>query len=176
MRGMRLVILIVVGLVGGVSGVAQGKSQFHDRETLEYLASKAAKFSGRVLLPVDQLPPVFVLSREELNQEVCGSDAAQCSTLAAVFDDSAYRILIVNSLDLNQAQDNSYLLHEIVHSLQFQTDALNMYKDCEHLYRTEAEAYRSQDRYLESEGQFLRTLPQLRYFLCEGKSLEPRMI
>lgn len=97
--------------------------------------------------PASELPSVEVLPKAELAAELnAGANAAADDALepAALYDPLANRIRISDDLDLESPVGRSYLLHELVHHLQFAhgQDADNC------VGRLEAEAYRVQARYL----------------------------
>lgn len=139
---------------------------YDDSATLEYVTSIATKFSGKNLLAGDKLPPVFLLSKEELYKTVCGNEAS-CRNLAAVFDDLGYRILIRDDFDFDSNLDLSFLIHETVHALQYLNRGPEIFRDCNAILETETEAYRVQDAFLAREGEFFRAGIALRFFHCD---------
>lgn len=98
------------------------------------------------------LPTVEVTPKAELAQQLnIAVNAATTEDLepAALYDPVAKAIRISDDLDLDSAIGRSYLLHELVHHLQFAhgQDA----HACRG--RLEAEAYRVQARYLHKHNQ-----------------------
>lgn len=141
-----------------------------DEETLEYLFSKAASLSGITEFEIDQLPAIYSASKSEMAAIVCPGTLHECDRLAAVFDDLHYRILILDSFDISsnfKPFDYSFLIHEIVHALQYLQRGPEIFKDCDAIYATELEAYTAQDRYLKQEGEFFRSSMALKFFYCE---------
>lgn len=139
-----------------------------DYELLAYLLAAAVKLSGLPGIPVEHLPPVHVMSAELLSKQVCPDDPGGCTNLVAVFETNDYEILVRDSLDLENAMDNSFLLHELVHVLQYKANGEAIFKDCPTSMRTESEAYKAQNAYLKREGQFARFGEVLSFTSCAG--------
>lgn len=136
---------------------------------LAYLLTAAVKFSGLPAVPLAQLPPIRAVPAESISSKVCPGEKSACTSLVAVFDTDEYVIWVRDSLDLETALDNSFLLHELVHVLQFKTRGSDIFKDCLTAIRTESEAYQAQNAYLKKEGQFARFGEGLRLATCEGQ-------
>lgn len=146
---------------------ANNLKTYDDPETLEYVSSIAIKLSGKNLLDGDKLPPVYLMSKEDLYRTVCGEDVTNCRNLAAVFDDLGYRILIRDDFDFDSNLDLSFLIHETVHALQYLNLGPEIFRDCSAVLQTETEAYRVQDAFLAREGEFFRAGIALRFFHCD---------
>lgn len=140
-----------------------------DANLLAYLLGAAVKFSGLPAIPAAQLPPIRSVPAEYISSKVCPDEKNGCKGLVAVFDTDDYVILVRDSLDLETTFDNSFLLHELVHVLQFKSRGADIFKDCPTSIRTESEAYRAQNAYLRHEGQFARFGEGLRFASCEGQ-------
>jgi hypothetical protein len=136
---------------------------------LAYLLSAAVKFSGLPAIPVAQLPPIRLVSTEDISNKVCPDDKNRCANLVAIFDTADYVILVRDSLDLESTFDNSFLVHELVHVLQFKSRGADIFKDCPTSIRTESVAYKAQNAYLQREGQFARLGEGLRFATCDGQ-------
>jgi len=93
--------------------------------------------------------------------------APGCSQIVALFDSDQYRILYLDTLNLEDAADNSFLLHELVHVLQYQRSGPAMYASCPALVRTEAQAYRAQNAYLRREGRLMQVGQILERVACD---------
>ncbi len=144
--------------------------QISDSEVLEYLFSKAVRLSGLKAYEIKELPPIYVVSTAQLNSEVCPEDPNNCRNLAAVFDDLGYRILIRDDLEISSnfnPMNYSFLIHEIIHSLQYRNFGAEIFNGCEAVFKTEELAYHSQDQYLKEEGDFFRAGMALKYFYCD---------
>ena len=61
--------------------------------------------------------------------------------MAAVFDSEKYRILILSTLDLKDPEDNSFLVHELVHVLQFKQQGDAGFDSCQRVVASERAAY-----------------------------------
>lgn len=140
-----------------------------DLNLLAYLLAAAVKLSGLPAIPVAKLPPIQAVPAEYISSKVCSNEKSRCANLVAVFDTVDYVILVRDSLDMETALDNSFLLHELVHVLQFKSRGPDIFKDCSTSIRTESEAYKAQNAYLQNEGQFARFGEGLRFISCEGK-------
>lgn len=137
-----------------------------DTALVAFLLDMAVKFSGLPPIPVDALPAFQPVSRAEMQRRVCPEAAPGCGAIVALFDTDQYRILYLEQLDLDNAADNSFLVHEIVHVLQFRQRGESIYADCSALLRTEGQAYRAQNAYLRREGQLMRVGEVLRFTTC----------
>ena len=144
-----------------------------DEETKEYLYGKAVRLSGISAYPIAEMPPIYSITKEDLNKEVCPEDPENCRNLAAVFDDIGYRILVLNDLEISsnfKPFNYSFVIHELVHSLQYRARGAEIFNGCGAVYNTELEAYTAQDQYLKEEGEFFRAGIALRYFHCDEGS------
>ncbi|MGH8728039.1 MAG: hypothetical protein ACREV9_07755 [Burkholderiales bacterium] len=146
--------------------------------TARFPPSAAARFSGYPEIDVEALPPARVLKASEIAALVCPKDPQNCEGIVATFETERYEILIRDSLDLDDAADNSFLLHELGHVLHWKARGDAIFEDCSEALRTEAEAYRAQNAYLKREGQFLRFVEMLMFTTCaaETDTLFPRDI
>lgn len=139
-----------------------------DSALIGFLLDMAVRFTGLPPVPAEELPPFQRVSRAEMQAAVCPEalESRSCSGIMAVFDTEGQRILYLDTLDLDEASDNSFLLHEIVHALQYRQQGDAIYADCAALLRTEGQAYAAQNAYLRREGQFLRVGEVLRFTTC----------
>lgn len=140
------------------------------RELLSYLISAAAQLSGYPPIEVGALPPVRIVSAEAFAVRVCPQAPQECRGIAATFESQRYEILVRDSLDLEQAADNSFLLHEFVHVLQWKARGEAIFDGCPQTLRTETEAYRVQNAYLKREGQFPRFGEALMFTTCAAEA------
>jgi hypothetical protein len=141
-----------------------------DPETRTYLFEKAQRYSGLFSANETMLPPLYSVSKKQMGKIVCPERPFDCDKLAAVFDDIGYRILILDSFDISsnfKPFDYSFLIHEIIHALQFYERGPEIFKDCQEIYLTEEQAYRAQDHYLKDEGEFFRASMALKFFYCD---------
>ena len=140
-----------------------------DQELLAVLLSAAISLSGLPPISADELPAIVRVSHEEMKREVCPRDPASCKGIAAIFEPDRQRILIDNALNLDLTDDNSFVVHELVHVLQFrqfrQYGSL-MYANCAASMNTEAQAYQVQNAYLKREGRLIRFYQRLAFAGC----------
>lgn len=171
MRFSKLIFLFV--LLSCSLSLGAEKPQFpvlKDAELVQYFLAKAIRLSGLDPLTTKQLPPIYLVSVDELNREVCPEDPSNCRNLAAVFDDLEYRILVRNDFDLSdnfKPYDYSFVIHEIIHALQYRQKGPEIFRNCQAVYNTELQAYTAQDNYLKEEGDFHRPGTFLRFFYCD---------
>lgn len=123
-----------------------------DAVLLTYLLGVASSLSGYPPLPPDRMPAVRPLAVAELVREACPDAPAECEKLVALYDRQHDYILIRADLDLQQAADNSFLVHEFVHVLEAHAKGDGYQRDCLATLRSEREAYRVQNAYLTSRG------------------------
>jgi hypothetical protein len=139
-----------------------------DTALIAFLLDMAVKFTGLPAIPVEALPAFQPVSRAEMQRRICPEEAPGCGAIVALFDTDGYRILYLEQLDLDNPADNSFLIHEIVHVLQYHQKGEAIYADCGTLLHTEGQAYRAQNAYLRREGQLMRVGEVLRFTTCAG--------
>jgi hypothetical protein len=149
--------------------VLRGASFMIDSELLAYLLAAAVKFSGLPAIPVADLPPIQVAPAQVISSKVCPDEKNGCTNLVAAFETDDYVILVRDTLNLETSLDNSFLLHELVHVLQYKARGADIFKDCPTSMRTETEAYKAQNAYLKKEGQFARFGEVLSFTTCAGE-------
>jgi hypothetical protein len=121
-------------------------------ELLAQLLAAAVNLSGLPPIPVSELPPVVLLSRPVLNQTVCSSAPIRCAGLIAAFDTQRYRIVVDEKLDFGDPDDDSFLVHELVHVLQFKQSGSAGFTSCTAVLESERQAYAAQNLYLREKG------------------------
>ena len=141
-----------------------------DASLIAFLLDLAVKFTGLAAMPVDQLPPLQAVSRSQMRSISCGEPKAGCGEDVALFDPDRYRIFYLGTLDLQDAEDNSFLLHEFVHVLQHRRAGAAMYASCAALLDTEAQAYRAQNAYLRREGRLMQVGAVLQATTCAASN------
>lgn len=133
---------------------------------LNALLAAAIELSGLPGVDVTELPVVVRASEAELAALACPDQPDGCRSMAALFDTERYRILLRASLDLSAPLDSSFLVHELVHVLQFKRFGHARFTRCEDLLNSEREAYDVQNAYLRRQGIFWREGETLRYMRC----------
>jgi hypothetical protein len=134
------------------------------------LLAFAVQLSGLPAIEPDDLPPVLQMTEDELATLVCPEEPNGCRTLAAVFDTEHYRILIQSSLSPEDPLDSSFLVHELVHVLQFKQFGDARFATCTDVLSSERQAYSVQNAYLREQGIFWREGRMLRYMQCPEES------
>lgn len=139
-----------------------------DTALIAFLLAAAVRFTGLPAVPFNELPVFVALPSEELERQVCPAGGEDCRGIAAYFDSLRYRILYRDNLDVEQAIDHSYLLHEIVHVLQHRQFGEAMYADCRAVRISEAQAYNAQNAYLRTAEQPYQVGGMMRVATCPG--------
>ena len=88
-------------------------------ELIARLLAATVQFSGLPAIDVADLPPVERVTAAELSKKMCPESPEKCGSVAALFDTETYRIYLRDTLDLATPMDNSFLVHELTHVLQF---------------------------------------------------------
>jgi len=138
-------------------------------ELLTQLLAAAISLSGLPAIHVSELPPVVMLPRRVLNETVCSSAPVRCSGLIAAFDTQRYRIVVDEKLDFGDPDDDSFLVHELVHVLQFKQSGSVGFTSCNAILDSERQAYAAQDRYLREHGRQAQYGINLRFTHCPAE-------
>ena len=133
----------------------------------------ASRLSGLPNPPGEPLPRFIPLPQHEIAKTVCADHAAGCHALVAVYDTDSRRILYRDTLDMRDPTDQSFIVHELVHHLQFLQRGDALFASCQSTLAGEAQAYRVQNLYQDHFRQWQRMGEVLRYMHCEGGSAEP---
>jgi hypothetical protein len=135
-------------------------------ELLSTLLTAAVQFSGLPAIDVSELPPVDVVSVEAFFKAVCPLKPGRCIAMVAAFDTQRYRILIRESLNMDDPAENSFLVHELVHVLQYKMDGSTRFMSCDAVLASEREAFETQNRYMNSLGLVRQEGIAVRYMKC----------
>jgi hypothetical protein len=130
------------------------------------LLAAAIQFSGLPPIEAGDLPPIDVVSTDVFLNTVCPFKPSRCGPVMAAFDTQRYRIVIRDTLDMDEPGDNSFLVHEMVHVLQYKKDGSTRFMSCEAVIESEREAFDTQNRYMESLGLRQREGTMLRHMKC----------
>ena len=144
-------------------------------ELIAYLLTAAIKFSGLPPIEASSLPPFEEVTGEQLAQQMCPESPERCRSVAALFDTENYRIYLRNTLDMDSPMDNSFLVHEMVHVLQFKRYGDDYFSSCRKVVESEHQAYRAQNNYLGSEGIDWREGFLLRFMNCPPEEGEMQL-
>ncbi|MCB0367987.1 MAG: hypothetical protein KDD45_00760 [Bdellovibrionales bacterium] len=137
-------------------------------ELIDFLFEEASSLSNYTMYPRDHRPPIIKKTKEQMQKQVCPDDPNNCYNLAAFYDTDKNEIVYDEMLDIDNNNDNSFIVHEIVHSLQFYHNGDSIFKDCESTKATELEAYTVQNKYLKKMGVFAQYGEALRFLICDG--------
>jgi hypothetical protein len=138
-------------------------------ELLTQLLAAAIQLSGLPAIHVSELPPIVMLSRRVLNETVCSSAPVRCSGLIAAFDTQRYRIVVDEKLEFGDPDDDSFLVHEFVHVLQFRQSGSVGFTSCNAIVKSEREAYAAQDLYLREHGRPGQYGVNMRFIRCPSE-------
>lgn len=142
-------------------------------ELLGPLLAAAVHFSGLPAIDVRDLPPVEVVGNETFVKMVCPNKPGRCVAMVAAFDTQRYRVLVRESLDLDDTAQNSFLVHELVHVLQYKRDGSTRFMSCESVLESEQQAYDAQNQYMQSHGLIQKEGMALRFMKCPpGEKVE----
>lgn len=102
----------------------------------------------------EMLPEIRLVSHRFIVEETC--KGIECNRYAAAAPDKP--IYIDETLDLERVEDYSYVLHEVIHVLQFAAKGITDLGSlsCNEMLQLEREAYHLQQKYLSKERAFLR--------------------
>ncbi len=137
-------------------------------ELLARLLAAAIRYSALPPLDIAELPPIEQLSAPALAAKVCPDEPERCTTMAALFDTERYRIYLRDSLDPDNPMDNSFIVHELVHVLQYRKHGPDYFEDCPNRIASERQAYYVQNNYLGEEGVDWREGYLVRFMRCPG--------
>lgn len=137
-------------------------------ELLARLLAAAIRYSALPPIDIAELPPIEQLSAPALAAKVCPDEPERCTTMAALFDTERYRIYLRDSLDPDNPMDNSFIVHELVHVLQYRKHGPEYFEDCPNRIASERQAYYVQNNYLGEEGVDWREGYLVRFMRCPG--------
>lgn len=136
-------------------------------ELIDFLFDSASALSKYPLYEKTKRPQILKKTKVQMTQEICPEDPNNCYNLAAFYNTDKNEITYDEMLDINSDHDNSFIVHEIVHSLQFHHKGSSIYIDCKATKATELEAYTVQNIYLKKRGQFAQYGEALRFLVCD---------
>lgn len=137
-----------------------------DSAIIAHLFSVAAALSGYPALAEPDRPLLRLMTPAALVEEVCPDAPSDCEELVALYDRERHQVLLRSDLDLQDAADNSFLVHEFVHVLEARHKGATYQQDCMATLRSEREAYRVQNIYLDREGRTERHGGMLAHRVC----------
>ena len=134
-------------------------------ELMAYLMATALKLSG--LPPIDYTPPVLLVSPVEMTAIVCPENPLECRSVVSYFSMRHKLILLRSDQDPESNIGSSFILHEIIHAMQYEQQGGMMYATCWLTIKTEQEAYRIQNQYLKDRGELYRAGIGIEWETCE---------
>ena len=134
----------------------------------------ASRLSGLPNPPAEPPPALVPLPPARLRATVCPEHPQHCGSLVAVYDTDRRRVLYRDTLDMRDPTDQSFIVHELVHHLQFLQRGEALFASCHSTLAGEAQAYRAQNQYQAQFRQWQRMGEILRFMHCDGSdSSEP---
>jgi hypothetical protein len=143
-------------------GVNQQTTQ---AELFEDLMHWAMKLSGLPSTP--SLPSISPLSSEQLIQMVCPEDPLNCRSLISFYSTDERAVFYLESLNMDDDTDLSFIVHELVHHLQYAIEGAQLFSTCQKVMVAESQAYVVQNKYLAQFKQWRRVGEALRYIDCD---------
>ncbi len=123
-----------------------------DERSMRQLVGWAAHLSGRELIDDHAVPIAIRLAPGEIQRHVCPERPSTCTRVAAAYNIGRREIIYHHALDPRSLIDRSYLVHELVHSLQHREFGAKINTSCQTILDNEREAYKVQALYLRIHG------------------------
>ena len=142
-------------------------------EDVAPLMAEAVRMTGLPALPDADLPPVWSVSEAALHAAVCHDGDEHCHGLQAVYDTELHRILVLEWGRTRGPEWESFVVHELVHALQYAQHGERIFADCAARRASEQQAYDVQDAYLQRRGALLRVSSQMWWWQCPEDGLRP---
>ena len=168
MGGAWVLVLAAAATAGGVP--AAGRHAAIDEELAADLMAWASRLSGLEDLQPDRPPALLALSPSEIEANVCPESPTGCRSLVAVYDTDRRRVLYRSSLDMRDPTDQSFIVHELVHHLQYLHRGPAIFASCAAIVQTEREAYAAQNLYQRQFRQWQRMGEVMHFMHCEQAS------
>jgi hypothetical protein len=168
----RLVVSLCLAAWVAIAGAQTTANRPTDMTLMADLLQWASRLSGLPLTPV--LPELRALPAADLAQRVCPERPENCRSLVAVYDTDRVQVLYVNTLDLRDETDQSFIVHELVHYLQHLRDGDRLFAGCAQVMAAETQAYAVQNRYLQHFKQWRRVGEMLRFTHCQSADADPQ--
>ena len=162
---MKKIILTITLLISLQSNAISGDELY--AELIDFLYDTSSHISHYEMYPKEHRPKILKKTKQEMQQEICPDDPNNCYNLAAFYNTDKNEIIYDEVLDIDNNHDNSFIVHEIVHSLQFFHKGDANFKDCPATKETELEAYDVQNKYLKKMGQFAQYGDALKFLVCD---------
>ena len=138
-----------------------------DPELAADLLGWASRLSGMASPPGVPMPLFLPLPPVRFAAVVCPDSPTGCRSLVALYDTERARIVYRNTLDMREPTDQSFIVHELVHHLQFLMQGDALFATCRSTMAAEEQAYRAQNLYQKHFRQWQRMGEMMRFMHCE---------
>jgi hypothetical protein len=133
------------------------------------LLAMAIRFSGLPGMPAEQLPFFEPMTQAQIEITQCRYVVEKCEGVISLYDHYDYKIIYLDTLDPDDPEDNSFLVHEMVHVLQYKAGLVPSPLTCKDIVRLEKQAYAAQNAYLRYEGSTSRWGQSESLVSCQSK-------
>jgi hypothetical protein len=161
-----LSILIAWLLVPARTAASDIRQMTMQAELFDDLMQWAVKLSG--LPSATHMPTIYPMGSEQLVQKVCPEDPRNCRSLVSFYSTKEEAIFYIDSLDLGDDTDLSFIVHELVHHLQYSAQGDSLFSTCQKVMTTETQAYAVQNKYLAHFKQWRRVGDAIRFIHCDA--------
>jgi hypothetical protein len=174
MRGSSLLVLAAAAAaLGAGESPIPGRHAAIDADLAADLMGWASRLSGLADLAPGQPPALVPLPPRDIEAAVCPDSPAGCRSLVAVYDTEGRRVLYRGSLDMRDPSDQSFIVHELVHHLQYLHRGHAIFATCAAIVQSERQAYAVQNEYQRRFRQWQRMGEVMRFMRCEEGGEEP---
>lgn len=140
------------------------------RELVAELLAIAIRFSGYEPISPSDVPEIIpIRSQYEYNLQACPPEETACQRTVALFDHKKNMIFFREDLIGDPSTSTisaSFIVHELVHVLQYHEFGEKMFDTCQNLYFSELRAYNVQNAYLSSLGSSFKSGDVMKVFRC----------
>jgi hypothetical protein len=172
MRGMAVLVSTMVAGVSADAGSGTNRHAAIDPDLAADLMAWASRLSGLTDLEPRRPPALVPLPPQDIEAQVCPDSPAGCRSLVAVYDTDRHRVLYRSSLDMRDPTDQSFIVHELVHHLQYLHRGPAIFATCPAIVQSEREAYAAQNLYQRQFRQWQRMGEVMHFMHCEGAAAQ----
>jgi hypothetical protein len=171
MRGRTLLVMAAAAAsLGAAAAPVPDQHAVIDKELEADLLRWASRLSGLADLEPGRPPALVPLAPSEIVAIVCPDSLAGCRSLVAVYDTETRRVLYRSSLDMRDPTDQSFIVHELVHHLQYLHRGNAIFGTCAAIVHSEQQAYAAQNQYQQHFRQWQRMGEVMRFMHCDEGS------
>jgi hypothetical protein len=168
--GLRFLVLFAIYsstlLIPPRTSAINASEEVLQSELFDDLMHWAAKLSG--LPDATHMPAIQPIGLDQLVQKVCPEDPVNCRSLISFYSTEEESIFYLDRLDLNDDTDLSFIVHEMVHHLQYAVQGEQLFATCQNLLAAESQAYAVQNKYLTQFKQWRRVGEAIRFINCDA--------